>query len=116
MDFKAVQILCMAVSTLIEEISWDEYGPDSLHTPLVRVETDCHKLHILMDILGTLTRMMDTRIAYVNTEGKIIREWIESILEIGQRYKRELEVLKTMESRLPTQCLLSDDSSGVPVG
>jgi hypothetical protein len=52
-----------------------------------------------MDVMGTLTRMMDTRIPYVTTEGKVIREWIETILEIGGRYKRELETLEALERK-----------------
>jgi hypothetical protein len=40
---------------------------------------------------------MDTRLAYVTTEGKVIREWIESILEIGGRYKRQFETLEALE-------------------
>jgi len=112
MNFKAVQILCMAVSTLLEEISWDDYGCEGLHTPLVQVENDCHKLHMLMDIMGTLCRIMDTRIAYVNTEGKIIKEWIETILEIGRRYRRELEVLETVGLGPSAQCLSSNGSPG----
>jgi len=115
MNFKTIQILCMAVSTLVEEIAWDEYGSDKLHTPLVRVEKDCQRLDMLMDIMGTLTRMMDTRIAYVTTEGKVIREWIETILEIAGRYRRELEVLERMESLVPAQCLRSGDTPRDPI-
>lgn len=92
--------MCMAVSTLVEEISWDVYGPESLHTPVVREEQDCRNLDMLMDIMGTLTRMMDTRIAYVTTEGKVVREWIETILEIGGRYRKELEVIEKMERKV----------------
>ena len=102
MDFRAIQILCLAVSTLMNEMVWNAYGEQGLHTPVIEVEHDCHKLDILMDIMGTLTRMMDTRIAYVTNEGKVIREWIETILEIGGRYKREVEVLEVMERRLKT--------------
>ncbi len=100
MDFRAIQILSLAVSTVMEEMVWDAYGEQGLHTPTIRIQDDCHKLDILMDIMGTLTRMMDTQIAYVTTEGKVIREWIETILEIGGRYKRELEVLEAQEHRL----------------
>lgn len=100
MDFRSVQVLCMAVSTLIEEIPWDVYGSQQLHTPILRDETDCHNLELLMDIMGTLTRMLDTRIAFVTTDGKIVREWIESILEIGSRYQRELHALQQMEERM----------------
>jgi hypothetical protein len=100
MNFKAVQILCMAVSTLIEEMTWAPYGNQELHTPLVVNEEDYHKLDLLMDMMGTLTRMMDTRINYVTTEGKVIREWIESILEVGGRYRRELEILEKLEKQV----------------
>ncbi|MGO9570662.1 MAG: hypothetical protein ACLP5H_24290, partial [Desulfomonilaceae bacterium] len=92
-----IQVLCLAVSTLVDEMVWNTYGEQGLHTPTIQVEDDCHKLDILMDVMGTLTRMMDTRIAYVTTEGKVIREWIETILEIGGRYKKELETLEALE-------------------
>jgi hypothetical protein len=97
MDFRAIQVICLAVSTLMDEMVWNAYGEQGLHTPKIQVEDDCHKLDILMDVMGTLTRMMDTRLAYVTTEGKVIREWIESILEIGGRYKRQLETLEALE-------------------
>ncbi len=97
MDFRAIQVLCLAVSTLMDEMVWNTYGEQGLHTPAIQVEDDCHRLDILMDVMGTLTRMMDTRIAYVTTEGKVIREWIETILEIGSRYKKELETLEALE-------------------
>lgn len=100
MDFRSVQVICMAVSTLIEEILWDVYGSQQLHTPILRDETDGHNLELLMDIMGTLTRMLDTRIAFVTTDGKIVREWIESILEIGARYQRELRALQQIEERV----------------
>ncbi|HMK35288.1 MAG TPA: hypothetical protein VK463_09500 [Desulfomonilaceae bacterium] len=100
MNFRAIQILSMAVSTLVEEIAWSPYGKQSLHTPLVSTEQDCHKLDLLMDMMGTLTRMMDTRINYVTTEGKVVREWIESILELGGRYRRELGILQELEQEL----------------
>jgi hypothetical protein len=99
MDFRAIQVICLAVSTLMDEMVWNAYGEHGLHTPKIQVEEDCHKLDILMDVMGTLTRMMDTRLAYVTTEGKVIREWIESILEIGSRYKRQLETLEALEHR-----------------
>jgi len=99
MDFRAIQVLSLAVSTLIEEMTWNIYGDQGLHTPAIQVEDDCHKLDMLMDVMGSLTRIMDTRIAYVTTEGKVIREWIETILEIGGRYKRELEILEALERR-----------------
>jgi len=97
MDFKAIQVISMTVSGLIDEMAWDAYGSQGLHSPLVRDEQDCRRLDLLMDIMGTLTRMMDTRIAYVTTEGKVIREWIETILEIGTRYRKELEALEKLE-------------------
>jgi len=99
MDFKAVQVLCMAVSTLMKEMSWDIYGSPNIHTPVVMTDADCHRLDLLTDILGTLTRMMDTRLTFVTTEGKIIKEWVERILEIGGRYRRELELLEGLESK-----------------
>jgi hypothetical protein len=98
MDFRAIQVLGMAVKTLIDEIPWDTYGSQQLHIPVITTEEECHNLDLLMDVMGTLTRMMDTRIAYVTSEGKVIREWIEAILEIGDRYRRELEILKRIET------------------
>ncbi len=97
MDFKAVYILSRTVTTLIEEMSWDTYGSPDLHAPVVQTDEDCRKLDLLTDVMGTLTRMMDTRINYVTSEGKVIREWIENILEIGRRYRTELELIKTLE-------------------
>jgi len=98
MDFRAIQVLGMAVSTLIREIPWDTYGSQQLHIPVITSEEECHNLDLLMDVMGTLTRMMDTRIAYVTSEGKVIREWIEAILEISDRYRRELDALKRIET------------------
>ena len=43
--------------------------------------------------------MMDTRINYLTSEGKVVREWIETILEIGERYKRELEAIQSLEKQ-----------------
>jgi hypothetical protein len=99
MDFRAIQVLSMAISTVIDEMTWNPYGDQGLHTPGIQVEDDCRKLDILMDVMGTLTRMMDTRIPYVTTEGKVIREWIQTIVEIGGRYKRELETLEALERK-----------------
>jgi hypothetical protein len=99
MDFRAIQVLCLAVSTLMDEMAWNSYGEQGLHTPTISVQDDCHRLDILMDLMGTLTRLMDTRIAYITTEGKVVREWIETILEIGGRYKRELETLAALERK-----------------
>jgi hypothetical protein len=89
----------MAVSTLMEEMSWDIYGSPNIHTPVVKTNVDCHKLDLLTNILGTLTRMMDTRLTFVTTEGKIIKEWVERMLEIGGRYRRELELLEELERK-----------------
>lgn len=100
-NFRAIQVLSMAVSTLMEELPWAPYGPQHLHTPLIHEEMDCHRLDLLTDMLGTLTRMMDTRIAYVTSEGKMVREWIETILELACRYRRELELLKKLEEGSP---------------
>ena len=100
MDFRAIQVLCMTVSSLVNEMSWESYGSEGFHTPVVRTQGDCEKLDMLLDIMGTLSRMMDTRIAYVTSEGKLIREWIETILEIGNRYKRELEILEGLEKKV----------------
>ncbi|MEW6136903.1 MAG: hypothetical protein AB1733_01625 [Thermodesulfobacteriota bacterium] len=100
MDFRAIQVVCMAIATLIDEIPWDVYGAQQLHTPVLRDEKDCHNLELLIDIMGTLSRMLDTRIAFVTNDGKVVREWIESILEIGARYGRELEALKRMEAEV----------------
>jgi hypothetical protein len=109
MNFKVIQVICMAVSTLVEEMTWDTYGSQGLHSPLIRDEADCRHLDLLMDIMGTLTRMMDTRIAYVTTEGRVIREWIEAILELGARYKKELEILERLEKRQSILSLAPDD-------
>jgi hypothetical protein len=98
MDFRAIHVVCMAVGSLMDEMTWNEYGSQELHTPLIRDEKDCRRLDMLMDIMGTLTRLLDTRIAFVTSEGKVIREWIEAIVEIGSRYQRELEILKKFEA------------------
>jgi len=97
MNFKAIQVVCMAVSTLVDEMTWDTYGSQALHTPVIVDDKDCHRLDLLVDIMGTLTRMLDTRIAFVSSEGKVIREWIETIVEIGSRYRIELEALEAAE-------------------
>jgi hypothetical protein len=102
MDFRAIQILSMAVSTLMDEIPWATYGAQQLHAPMITTEKDCYNLDLLMDMMGTLTRMMDTRIAYVTAEGKVMREWIEAILEIGERYRSELQLLKRLEAEVAT--------------
>jgi hypothetical protein len=93
MDFKAIYVLSRAISSLMTELQWDTYGSEDFHTPLISSDSDCRNLDILLDMMGTLTRMMDTRINYVTSEGKVVREWIETILEIGDRYKREIELL-----------------------
>ncbi len=100
MDFRAIQILSMAVSTLMEELTWASYGSQDFHTPVIATEKDCQNLDLLLDILATLTRMLDTRIAYVTTEGKVVREWIEKILELGSRYQTELELLRKLQNSL----------------
>lgn len=102
MNFRAIQVLSMAVSTLMEELPWAPYGPQQIHTPLLEEEEDCRRLDLLTDMLGTLTRMMDTRIAYITSEGKMVREWIETILELAGRYRRELEILKKLEEEVPS--------------
>jgi hypothetical protein len=99
MDFKSIYVLSKAVSTLMNELNWDTYGSEDLHTPIVASDNDCRNLDILLDMMGTLTRMMDTRINYVTSEGKVVREWIETILEMGQRYKRELEMIQNLEKQ-----------------
>ncbi len=93
MDFKAIYVLSKAVSRLMNELEWDTYGSEDLHTPVIASDNDCRNLDVLLDMMGTLTRLMDTRINYVTSEGKVVREWIETILEIGDRYKREIELL-----------------------
>ncbi|MEW6350233.1 MAG: hypothetical protein AB1646_14295 [Thermodesulfobacteriota bacterium] len=103
MDFKAVQVICMTVNTLMDEMNWATYGSPDMHTPVIQTQEDYHKLDVLMDILGTLTRMMDTRIPYVTSEGKLIREWVGTILELGNRYKRELELLERVQEQTRTQ-------------
>ena len=100
MDFKAVQVVSMAVSTLLEEITWAEYGSPDMHTPIVRTDDDRYRLDLLEDMMGTLVRKMDTRIAYVTSDGKVVREWVETVLEVGNRYKKELEVLQRLEKEL----------------
>ena len=97
MDFRAVHVISMAVSTLLQEINWAPYGSTELHTPVIGTAEDYYKLDLLIDVMGTLTRMMDTRITYVTTDGKVVREWIERILEIGSRYRKELEILERLE-------------------
>ncbi len=99
MDFKSIYVLSRAVSTLMNELEWDTYGSEALHTPIIVSDDDCRNLDILLDMMGTLTRMMDTRINYVTSEGKVVREWIETILEMGQRYKRELEMIQNLEKQ-----------------
>jgi hypothetical protein len=96
MDFKAIYVLSKSVSTLMNELEWHAYGSEDLHTPLIASDSDCRNLEVLLDMMGTLTRMMDTRINYVTSEGKVVREWIETILEIGERYKREIEFLDSL--------------------
>ena len=76
MDFRTIQILSMAVSTLMDELAWAAYGSQDFHTPVIQTEKDYQNLELLLDIMGTLTRMLDTRIAYVTTEGKVVRELI----------------------------------------
>ena len=90
----------MAVSTMLEDIQWIQCGDEKSHTPLIEKPKDVRKLELLLDVLETLTRLMDTRIAYLNTDGQLIREWVEKILEIGTRYQRELEILNSLESKL----------------
>ncbi len=99
MDFKAVLVICMTVSTLMDEMNWAPYGSPDMHTPVIRNQDDYHKLDVLIDILGTLTRMMDTRVPFVTSEGKLIREWVQTILEVGNRYRRELEALERLQER-----------------
>lgn len=100
MDFRAIQVVSMAVATLVEEITWAEYGSPDMHTPIVQSDDDRYKLDLLEDMMGTLIRKMDTRIAYVTSEGKVVREWVETILEIGKRYQRELKMLEDLEKEL----------------
>ncbi len=100
MDFKAIYVVSRAVSTLMDELEWDTYGSEELHTPIIASDEDCRNLDTLLDMMGTLSRMMDTRINYVTSEGKVVREWIETILEIGERYKRELEAVQNSEKQL----------------
>lgn len=100
MNFRAIEVVCMAVATLVDEMKWDSYGSQGLHTPVIVDEKDCHRLDLLVDIVGTLTRMLDTRIAFLTSEGKVIREWIETIVEIGSRYRKELAALEEAENRL----------------
>lgn len=99
MDFIAIRVLCRAVWTLLDEISWEDYGSPDLHSPVVSTPDECERLEMLLDMMGTLTRQLDTRIAYVTTEGKVIREWIERILEIGHRYQRELDLIKGLKEK-----------------
>jgi hypothetical protein len=103
MDFRAIQILSMAVSTLVDELAWAPYGSQGIHTPVIATDKDCQNLELLLDIMATLTRMLDTRIAYITTEGKVVREWIEKVLELGNRYQKELELLLKLEKELSSQ-------------
>ena len=100
MDFKAIQVVSMAVSNLLDEITWAEYGSQDMHTPIVRTDDDRYRLDLLEDMMGTLVRKMDTRIAYVTSEGKVVREWVETILEVSGRYRKELEMLERLEKEL----------------
>jgi hypothetical protein len=97
MDFMAIRVLSMAVSTLLEEMSWEDYGSPDLHTPVVSTSYECERFDMLLDMMGTLTRQLDTKIAYLTTEGKVIREWIEKILEISRRYQRELDLIVALK-------------------
>ncbi len=97
MDFRAIHVVCKAVVTLMDEMAWGAYGPHGLHTPVIQDEKDCQRLELLLDIMGTLARLLDTRIAFVTSEGKVIREWIETIVEIGARYQKELAALQEGE-------------------
>jgi hypothetical protein len=103
MDFRAIYVISRAVSKLMSELTWDVYGDEEMHIPVVRTQKDCRNLDLLSEMMGTLTRMMDTRIKYITQEGKIVREWIESVLEIGERYRRELELVEQWERRLREQ-------------
>ena len=100
MNFKAIQVVSMAVSTMLEDIQWIQCGDEKSHIPLIEESEDVRKLELLLDVLETLTRLMDTRIAYLNTDGQLIREWVEKILEIGTRYQKELEILNNLERKL----------------
>ncbi len=92
-----MQVVSMTVSGMLNELRWMPCESPDCHTPLIETPEDVRKLELLMDVLDTLTRIMDTRIAYLNTDGKLIREWVEKILEIGDRYGRELQVLDKLE-------------------
>jgi hypothetical protein len=100
MNFRAIHVISMAVSTLLDEITWAPYGSPELHTPVIGTSDDCRRLDLLLDMMGTLTRMMDTRVTYVTSDGKVMREWIETILEIGTRYRKELELLERLEREI----------------
>lgn len=93
MDFKAIRVISAAVAGLMKEIPWAPYGPQSFQTPVINTEEDCAKVDLLLDMMGTLTRLMDTRINFVTTDGKVVREWIESILGLADRYRTVLELL-----------------------
>lgn len=101
MDFKAIRIVGMAAVTLMDEMIWGAYGSQGLHTPVIQDDHDCRRLEMLMDMLGTLTRLLDTRIAFVTAEGKAIREWIETILEIAARYEKELDAAENARKLAP---------------
>ena len=100
MNFQAIQVVSMAVSSMLEEMRWITCGDEHSHTPLIEDPEDARKLELLLDVLETLTRLMDTKIAYLNTDGQLIREWVEKILEIGTRYQRQLEILNNLETTL----------------
>lgn len=100
MNFKAIQVVSMAVSNMLEEMQWLPCGDENSHSPLIEDPEDARKLELLLDVLETLTRLMDTKIAYLNTDGQLIREWVEKILEIGTRYQQQLEILNSLERKL----------------
>lgn len=95
--------MSMTVARLMDEIEWAPYGSPDQHSPIVKTPEDANKLDMLLDVLGSLTRMMDTRLNYLTTDGKLIREWVESILELSTRYRRELEILQEEESKAGIQ-------------
>lgn len=102
MDFRATQVVSMAVSTMLDELSWMPCGDERSHTPIMETPDDVRKLELLLDMLDTLSRLMDTRIPHSNSDGKLIREWVEKIIEINFRYQRELELLAGLEEKSRT--------------
>ena len=102
MDFRAIQVISMAVSNMLDELKWMQCGDERSHTPIMETREDVRTLELLLDMLDTLSRLMDTRIPHSNSDGQLIREWVEKIIEINFRYQRQLEMLAKLERESQT--------------